>query len=204
MGKVDYTDDTNTRMNTGLFSSRTEEWATPQYVFDELNAEFDFQLDVCATEGNRKCERYYDKPTNGLIQEWSPYRCFMNPPYGKEIEMWMRKAYDESKRGATVVCLVHARTDTKWWHKYAMKASEIRFIKGRLRFGDGKQSAPFPSCVVVFKNPLDSSYNSPISKSVSYNPRGSKHTDMFRVDSVFEGDGHHPNENPSRNAETPR
>lgn len=165
--KIDHTEDTTTRMTSGIFSSRTEEWATPQYVFDELNAEFNFTLDVCATEENKKCERYFDKAANGLKQDWSPHRCFMNPPYGKDIHLWMAKAYQESKRGALVVCLVHARTDTKWWHEYAMKASEVRFVKGRLKFGDGSQSAPFPSCVVIFRPFYDNPHklNCPIMTS---------------------------------------
>lgn len=176
---IDYTEDTNTRMTTGLFSSRTEEWETPQYVFDQLNAEFNFTLDVCATEWNKKCERYFDKVTNGLKQRWSPHRCFMNPPYGKNIYRWMAKAYSESKQGALVVCLIHARTDTKWWHTYAMQANEIRFIMGRMKFGDGRQSAPFPSCIVIFR-PECRKLDHPIVTTVRYTPINSKQTSLFR------------------------
>lgn len=156
-------EDTKTRMTSGLFSSRTEEWETPQYVFDYLNNIFKFDIDVCATKDNRKVDNWFSKEHDGLRQNWNLYKsCFMNPPYGKEIIKWMQKAYNESLLGVNVVCLVHSRTDTRWFHDYAMKSSEIWFIKGRLKFGYGKQSAPFPSCVVVFNNEHDT----PIIKSV--------------------------------------
>jgi phage N-6-adenine-methyltransferase len=132
------------------FSSKTDMWATPQEFFDKLNSEFNFDIDVCATSSNAKCDRYFDKEKDGLIQEWDGV-CWMNPPYGREIGKWMKKAHESSKLGATVVCLVPSRTDTKWWHDYAMKSSDIRFVKGRLKFGDQKNSAPFPSAVIVFK-----------------------------------------------------
>ena len=144
--------DTTSRLTTGMFTSRTEEWATPIYVFNALDAEFHFELDVCATIDNRKCADYFDKASDGLKQDWKGRTCFMNPPYGKEIVKWMKKAFEESKKGAVVVCLVHARTDTRWFHDLAWKADEIRFVKGRLKFGDGKQSAPFPSLIVIFRN----------------------------------------------------
>ncbi len=147
-------EDTKPKLTGGMFTSRTEEWETPQYVFNALNDEFHFELDVCATFENRKCGVYFNKDDNGLTMEWAG-TCWMNPPYGKQIYAWMQKAYEESQRGATVVCLVHARTDTRWWHDWAMKASEIRFVRGRLRFGDGKQGAPFPSCIVIFKQVSD-------------------------------------------------
>jgi phage N-6-adenine-methyltransferase len=127
------------RMTTGLFSSRSDEWATPPAVFDALNKEFSFAFDVCATRENAKCRLFYTKEVDGLKQEWKG-TCFLNPPYGKTIGLWMKKALEESRAGATVVCLVHSRTDTVWWHLYAMQADEIRFVKGRLKFGDGKGS----------------------------------------------------------------
>ena len=142
--------DSTPKLTPGMFTSRTEEWATPQYVFDALNKEFHFDIDVCATSENAKCKVFFDKERDGLSTGWTG-NCFMNPPYGREIGLWMKRAYIESCRGATVVCLVHARTDTKWWHEWAMRAQEIRLVKGRLKFGDGKQSAPFPSCVIIFK-----------------------------------------------------
>lgn len=139
------------KLTEGMFTSRTEEWETPQYVFDKLNEEFHFDLDVCATQDNAKCKRYFTKEDDGLSQIWTGV-CWMNPPYGREIYRWMKKAWMSAVgvQRATVVCLVHARTDTKWWHDFVTKASVVRFIKGRLKFGDGKQSAPFPSCIIIF------------------------------------------------------
>ena len=131
-------------------SSDSSEWETPQDFFDELNKEFDFQLDPCATQENAKCDRFFTKSDNGLAQSWAGLRVFMNPPYGTEIKKWMAKALAESEQGALVVCLIPSRTDTKFWHDYAMKG-DIRFIKGRLKFSGAKSSAPFPSAVIVFK-----------------------------------------------------
>ena len=140
------------KFNQIHFSSKTVEWATPQEVFDELDKEFDFTLDPYATDENAKCNRYFTKEEDGLKQDWGQERVFMNPPYGRTITRWMEKAYEASLMGATVVCLPPARTDTKWWHEYAMKG-EIHLIKGRLKFGGAKNSAPFPSAVVVFRPP---------------------------------------------------
>jgi len=131
------------------FSSKTDEWQTPQDFFDRLNEEFHFTLDVCATPENAKCPRYYTKRDNGLIQKWEGV-CWMNPPYGRVIGQWVKKAYESALDGATVVCLLPARTDTSWWHDYCMKG-EIRFVRGRLKFGDASENAPFPSAVVVFR-----------------------------------------------------
>ena len=132
-------------------SSEKMDWETPQEFFDNLNNEFGFTLDVCATPDNAKCHAYFTEQDNGLLFEWSGEKCWMNPPYGREIGKWMRKAYEESQKGAIVVCLVPARTDTAWWHDYAVKG-EVRFIRGRLKFGGAKNAAPFPSAVVIFKN----------------------------------------------------
>lgn len=158
------------KLTSGMFSSRSDEWATPQYVFNILNEEFKFQLDVCATKENAKCTIFFDKQVDGLKQEWSPFRCWMNPPYGNNIKLWMKKAHIESQKGALVVCLIPSRTDTKWWHEHAMKSSEIRFISGRLSFGNEKQSAPFPSSVVIYYPELDNPYklSVPIIKSVKF------------------------------------
>ena len=131
------------------FSSATDDWATPQDFFDALNLEFQFDLDVCASVTNAKCERFFTIDDDGLAQQWVGV-CFMNPPYGRTIGKWMAKAVSEWQAGATVVCLVPARTDTNWWHTYAMQG-EIRFIKGRLKFGGSKNAAPFPSAVVIFR-----------------------------------------------------
>jgi phage N-6-adenine-methyltransferase len=131
------------------FSSKTDLHATPQAFFDKLNQEFCFTLDVCANEENAKCEKFFSQEDDGLAQEWSGV-VWMNPPYGREIGKWMKKANDSAKQGNTVVCLVPARTDTNWWHDYAIQ-HEVRFVKGRLKFGDAKNPAPFPSAVVVMK-----------------------------------------------------
>ena len=130
------------------FSSLTCEWNTPQGLYDELDKEFGFTLDPCATDDNHKCKRYYTKEQDGLGQSWKGETVFMNPPYGREISKWVRKACHEE---ATVVCLIPSRTDTRWWHDFIMKADEIRFIKGRVKFGEHKQGAPFPSAIVIFR-----------------------------------------------------
>ena len=134
-----------------LLTSDSHDWGTPQDFFDELNTRFHFTLDVCASPWNAKCKDYYSE--NGLEQEWKGV-CWMNPPYGREIGKWMKKAYEESKiNNCTVVCLVPARTDTKWWWDYALKGS-IEHVKGRLKFStymyDEMYAAPFPSAVVIF------------------------------------------------------
>ena len=130
------------------------EWATPQWLFDELDKEFRFDLDVCATAENAKTSFFLNKQSDALESEDWYRHCaksiWMNPPYGRGISEWIKRAYLTSLKGTTVVCLLPARPDTRWWHDYVMKAKEIRFIKGRLKFGGAKNSAPFPSCVVVF------------------------------------------------------
>ncbi len=138
-------------MERGVWAtSETDLWATPQDYFDKVNEEFGFTLDVCASPENAKCEHYFTKADSGLTKQWSGV-CWMNPPYGRDIKHWMWKAWMESKySGATVVCLVPARTDTAWWHDFAMKG-EVRFIRGRLKFGGSKNSAPFPSALVIFR-----------------------------------------------------
>jgi len=137
-------------INKGLFSSATGEWETPQWFFDELNKEFGFTIDVCANVTNAKCKVWFNMAQNGLFRSWNGI-CWMNPPYGREIGKWVKKAFEESQRGATVVCLLPARTDTKWFHDYIYKKAEIRFLKGRLKFGGSKNSAPFPSMIVIFR-----------------------------------------------------
>ena len=132
-----------------MFSSKTDDWATPQDLFDQWDAVYGFELDVCADSHNAKCKDYFTKEQDGLKQDWGSKRCWMNPPYGREIGKWMQKAYEESQKGATVVCLVPSRTDTAWWHDYAMEGS-ITFLRGRLKFGESTNSAPFPSAIVVF------------------------------------------------------
>lgn len=137
-------------MNSDLmFSSATAEWSTPQDFYDRLHAEFGFTLDPCATAENAKCPKFFTEADDGLAQDWSGDVVFMNPPYGRGIKHWIKKAYDEAGKGARVVCLIPARTDTAYWHDYVMKG-EIRFIRGRLKFGGHANAAPFPSAVVIF------------------------------------------------------
>jgi len=135
-----------------LFSSKTGEWSTPQQFFDKLDWRFGpFDLDPCATPGNTKCANFFTTPENGLEKDWGGFNCFVNPPYGRGIDKWIEKGYKESQKPNTrVIMLIPARTDTKYWHEYVMKASQIHFVKGRLKFGDAENCAPFPSAVVVF------------------------------------------------------
>jgi phage N-6-adenine-methyltransferase len=132
------------------FSSKTSVWETPKDFFEKLDREFGFTLDVCALPENAKCKHFFTPAVDGLKQEWKGV-CWMNCPYGREIGQWVRKAYQAALYGATVVCLLPARTDTGWWHDYVMDANEIRFVQGRLRFVGAESSAPFPSVVVVFR-----------------------------------------------------
>lgn len=137
-------------MNTELmFSSKTDLWETPKDLFDKLNNEFHFTLDVCATPENAKCDSFYTKEQDGLSQPWEGV-VWCNPPYGKQIGSWVRRGFFASISGNTVVMLLPARTDTRWFHEYIYGKAEIRFIRGRLKFGESKNSAPFPSMVVVF------------------------------------------------------
>ena len=130
------------------YSSKTHEWETPGDLFDRLNKEFNFTLDPCCTAKNKKCEKYYTVEDDGLSMDWSGERVFMNPPYGREIGKWVEKAYMSR---ALVVALLPARTDTKWFHDYIYYGkSGIKFLKGRLKFGNAKNSAPFPSMIVNF------------------------------------------------------
>lgn len=143
-------------MNTDvMFSSKTDLWSTPQDLFDELNEEFHFTLDPCADETNHKCEKYYTKEQDGLEQTWVNETVFCNPPYGKEIGKWVEKCYLSAKAYTNTICvmLIPARTDTKWFHNYIYNNTnaEVRFLKGRLKFGGAKNSAPFPSMIVVFR-----------------------------------------------------
>jgi phage N-6-adenine-methyltransferase len=135
------------------FSSKTCEWATPPEIFARLDLEFGgFTLDVCATPENAKCGAHFTRADDGLAQRWTG-RVWCNPPYGRTIGLWIRKAWESAQAGDAdlVVCLVPARTDTRWWHDYAARG-DCRFLAGRLRFGGGPHSAPFPSAVVVFRN----------------------------------------------------
>lgn len=136
-----------------MFSSKKVEWETPQDFFDKLNEEFSFTLDAAALPENAKCKYYYTPENSGLHKEWNG-SVWCNPPYGrKETGEWVKKAYEEHLRGCeTIVMLLPARTDTKWFHEYIYGKAEIRFVKGRLKFGGSKDAAPFPSMVVIYRN----------------------------------------------------
>lgn len=132
-----------------LLSSKSEDWATPDDLYNTLDDIFGFELDVAASHENAKCPRYFTKEDDALTKDWDCSTAFCNPPYGSKIAGFMQKAYEESQKGTTVVCLVPARTDTRWWHDYAAKGS-VFFLPGRLKFGNAKHSAPFPSAIVIF------------------------------------------------------
>ena len=135
-----------------MFSSKTDLWSTPNDFFDKLNDEFHFTLDPCSTHENAKCYKHFTEDENGLLQDWGNEVVFCNPPYGRQIKDWVKKSYEESQKGnTTVVMLIPARTDTIYFHEYIYHKAEIRFIKGRLKFGNAKNSAPFPSMVVIFE-----------------------------------------------------
>lgn len=139
-------------MNTAvMFSSATDLWATPQWLFDDFNAEFGFTLDACALPSNAKCAKYFTPEVDGLAQDWGGEVVWCNPPYGREIGKWVKKCAEESKKNnTTVVALLPARTDTRWFHEYIYHKAEVVFLRGRLKFGDAKNSAPFPSMIVIF------------------------------------------------------
>ena len=136
-----------------LFSQASDEWSTPQDVYDKLDAEFHFTLDPCSTEQNHKCALYYTQAEDGLAQDWGGQSVFCNPPYS-DIGAWVEKAYRETMQDNTVVVLlIPSRTDTKYFHDFIYHRSEIRFIRGRLKFGEAVHNAPFPSMVVIFRGP---------------------------------------------------
>lgn len=139
-----------------MFSSETDLWETPKEFFDKLNDEFHFTIDVCALPENAKCERFYTPEMDGLSKPWDGV-CWCNPPYGRQIGNWVRRAWISSAAGCTVVMLLPSRTDTRWFHDYIYNKHrvEIRFIRGRLKFGGCKNSAPFPSMVVIFRGKKD-------------------------------------------------
>lgn len=139
--------------NDVMFSSAKDDWETPQDFFDSLNQEFHFSLDAAASDSNAKCPIYFTKSDNALLKNWGGYTVFCNPPYGREIADFVKKSYEESKKPNTsVVMLLPARTDTKWFHEYILGKAEIRFLRGRLKFVGAVNQAPFPSMVVVFRS----------------------------------------------------
>ena len=133
------------------FRSDSHLWSTPQAFFDALDAEFHFTVDVCGIPDNAKCPDYFTPEQDGLSQPWTG-ACWCNPPYGPVIGRWVQKAYEASKAGALVVCLLPGRMDTRWWHTYVLPYAEVRPVAGRLKFGGGEHSAPFPSAVVIFRS----------------------------------------------------
>lgn len=142
-------------MNKALLSSKNMCWCTPQDFFDNLNKEFNFVLDAAATDETAKCKLYYTPETDGLSQTWNRGGAvFCNPPYGRQISKWIKKAYKEAKTGVKIVLLIPARTDTSYFHDYIYGKAEIRFVRGRIKFtneeGNAINSAPFPSMVVVY------------------------------------------------------
>jgi len=132
------------------YMSKTDMWETPQDFFDKLNEQYAFDLDVCASKHNSKVTKFFSSNDDGLSQDWDGYSCWMNPPYGRQIGKWIKKASEA--KGGIVVCLLPARTDTRWFHDHIYGKAEITFIKGRLKFGGHKNSAPFPSMLVIFKS----------------------------------------------------
>lgn len=135
-----------------MFSSKSNEWATPQDFYNKLNNKFNFDLDPCSTHENAKCEKHFTIEENGLEQDWGGHTVFVNPPYGREIKYWVEKAYKESlKPNTKVVMLLPSRTDTQWFHDWVYNKSKITFIKGRLKFGNSKNSAPFGSIIAEYK-----------------------------------------------------
>ena len=136
-------------LNSSLYSSEKSDWETPDFLFNALNHEFNFNLDPCCNEENAKCKVFFTPAQDGLTQKWEG-SVFMNPPYGRGIDASMKKAVESSNKGAVVCCLVPARTDTKWWHKYAMRG-EIRLLSKRLTFKGANNKAPFPCAIVIFR-----------------------------------------------------
>ena len=134
-----------------LFTRKSDEWSNPDYVFDSLDKEFHFTLDPCATEEIHKCIRYFTIEKNGLEKDWGGEVVFCNPPYS-QIKKWVEKGYREGiKDNTIVVMLIPARTDTRWFHNFILHRSEVRFIAGRIKFGEAKYNAPFPCMVVIWR-----------------------------------------------------
>jgi site-specific DNA-methyltransferase (adenine-specific) len=149
-------------LNDSLFMSNKDDWETPKDLYAVLNTEFNFSLDPCCSKETAKCSSYYTIEDDGLSKDWKG-TVFMNPPYGRGIINWIKKAKEESDKGSTVVCLIPARTDTKWWHTYCMKSAEIRLLTKRLTFEGANNKATFPAAIIVFRQ----GENKPILKAQS-------------------------------------
>lgn len=140
--------------NNGRYNGNGRHWETPAEVFDPLNAEFHFTLDPCATAETAKCQKFFTEEQDGLSQSWGNERVFMNPPYGREVYAWTRKAADSAKAGATVVGLLPASCDLAWWHEDIVGKAEVRYIRGRVRFltgGPYRASGFFASVIVIWR-----------------------------------------------------
>jgi phage N-6-adenine-methyltransferase len=142
--------------NAALFTSDRQDWETPPDLFKRYDDKYRFTLDVCATPENAKCREFISPEVNGLLWDWTEYRCWMNPPYGREIGQWVRKAYIESTKGAFVVALLPARTDTAWWHNWVIGPNpqhpyaQVEYLRGRIKFVGAKSTAPFPNAIAVY------------------------------------------------------
>lgn len=136
-----------------MYTRNSDEWETPSWLFDALDCEFLFTLDPCATDQNHKCDQYFTKDDDGLSLPWKKERVFCNPPYGRQIGKWVRKAFEETyaRYCPLVVMLLPARTDTKWFHDFIYNKAEVRFMRGRVKFGNCAKDAPFPSMIVIFR-----------------------------------------------------
>ena len=138
-------------MTPGLTSTGNIVAETPKYLFDKISSIFNFSLDVCALPENAKCESYYTPKDDGLSKPWRG-GVWCNPPYGREISSWVKKAYEESQKeyNSFVLMLLPARTDTKWWWDWVQGKATLFFIKGRVKFGDHNVGAPFPSVLALY------------------------------------------------------
>lgn len=136
-------------LNKGMMSSNSDEWETPRWLFDRLNERFQFTLDAAATKENALCRRWFTKEEDGLQFCWDGYRVFCNPPYS-QIAKWAKQFSEQAVNASLIVALVPARPDTAWWNDFIKTADLIYFIRGRLRFGDSKNSAPFPSALAFW------------------------------------------------------
>lgn len=137
-------------LNQGMMTSNSDEWTTPSALFRALDRRFGFELDPAATKENALCPMFFTEVEDGLVKSWKPWRVFVNPPYS-HVGDWMWKCKDESGKGCPLICaLIPARTDTRWWHDFVKTADLIHFLKGRLKFGDGTGSAPFPSALAFW------------------------------------------------------
>ena len=138
-------------MERALFTNNSDEWTTPKYLYNELNKRFKFTLDPCSTNENHLCDKYFTKEDDGLSKSWKGETVYVNPPYSN-IKKWVEKCYMEHKtNGTSVVMLIPSRTDTIYFHNYIYHKADIKFIKGRLHFSNSKNSAPFPSMIVIYK-----------------------------------------------------